>query len=305
MIEPDLSMEITGFQLSNPLMLASGILGISIPVLKRVVDAGAGAVISKSIGFEPRLGYENPTIVKVNCGYINAIGLSNPGFEDFYKELSSIDINDLPLIVSLFGSEPSTFKKMISLLEELAIKAYELNLSCPHVKGYGMEVGQDPDATVKIIQSVKSKTRKPVFVKLSPNAVNIIEIAKHVENAGADAITVANTVRAMAIDVETYRPILSNKFGGLSGPAIKPISLRCVYEVFKNVSIPVIGCGGISCWEDAIEFLLAGSSVVQIGTAVAFDYLDVFNKLTKGIKEYLSRKGKRGVKDLVGISHNY
>jgi dihydroorotate dehydrogenase (NAD+) catalytic subunit len=136
MIEPDLSVDITGFKLANPLMLASGILGISIPVLKRVVDAGAGAVISKSIGFEPRLGYENPTIVKVDCGYINAIGLSNPGIKDFYRELSSIDIDDLPLVVSLFGSEPSKFVKMISLLEELAIKAYELNLSCLLVHTY-------------------------------------------------------------------------------------------------------------------------------------------------------------------------
>ena len=305
MKEPDLSIEIAGFKMNNPLMLASGILGTCIASLRRVFEAGAGAVITKSIGYEQRIGYENPTLVEVHGGYLNAIGLSNPGVKEFYNELSKSKIEDLPLVVSLFGAKPSEFKEMVSILDELKIKAYELNLSCPHVKGYGIEVGQDPKAIRKVIKAIKEETKKPLFVKLSPNVTDIVKMAKVAENSGADALTIANTIRAMSIDIETFRPILANKIGGLSGPAIKPIAVRCVHEVSKEVRIPVIGCGGIVNWQDAIEFFLAGAKAIQIGTAIAYEGLDVFDRIKKGIRDYLIMKEKRSVREIVGLSHGF
>ncbi len=305
MQEPDLSVEIAGFKMKNPLMLASGILGTSIASLKKVFEAGAGAVITKSIGYKARVGYDNPTLVEVHGGYLNAIGLSNPGVKEFYDELSNSKIGDLPLVVSLFGAKPSEFKEMVSILDELNIKAYELNLSCPHVKGFGIEVGQDPKAIREIVKSTKEETKKPLFVKLSPNVSDIVKIAKVAENSGADALTIMNTIRAMSIDIETFRPILANKIGGLSGPAIKPIAVRCVYEVSRSVRIPIIGCGGITSWQDAIEFFLAGARAVQIGTAIAYEGLGVFGKIKKGIRDYLIMKEKESVRDIVGLSHGF
>jgi len=305
MQEPDLSVEIADFKMRNPLILASGILGTSIDLLGRVFEAGAGAMITKSIGYEQRMGYNNPTIVEVFGGYINAIGLSNPGVKEFLKELSGSKIKSLPLVASLFGSEPSEFKEMILLLDGLEVKAYELNLSCPHVKGFGAEVCQDPKVVLEIIRTVKAETRKPVFVKLSPNVSDICHLAKLAEDAGADALTVVNTFRATTIDIETGRPILANKIGGLSGPAIKPIAVRCVFEIFQNVEIPIIGCGGVVNWQDAIEFFLAGATAVQIGTAIAYEGLSVFGNIIQGIKDYLIRKGKGSVREIVGIAHDF
>lgn len=304
-MQPDLSVEILGFRMHNPLMLASGILGMSLESLRRVHEAGAGAVITKSMGTEARSGYDNPTLVEVHGGYLNAVGLSNPGIKEFYHELSVSKIEDLPLIVSLFGAEPSEFKEMISILDRLEIKAYELNLSCPHVSGFGLEVGQDPEVVKEIIRAAKRETKKPLLVKLSPNVTDIVKIAGIAENSGADALTIMNTVRAMSIDLDTCRPILANRIGGLSGPAIRPVAVRCVYEVSRKVGIPIIGCGGIVSWQDAVEFFLAGAEAVQIGTAIAYEGLGVFEKLKKGIRNYLIMKEKRSVKEIVGLSHDF
>ncbi len=304
-MQPDLSFEILGFRMHNPLMLASGILGMSLESLRRVHEAGAGAVITKSMGTEARSGYDNPTLVEVHGGYLNAVGLSNPGIKEFYHELSVSKIEDLPLIVSLFGAEPSEFKEMISILDRLEIKAYELNLSCPHVSGFGLEVGQDPEVVKEIIRAAKRETKKPLLVKLSPNVTDIVKIAGIAENSGADALTIMNTVRAMSIDLDTCRPILANRIGGLSGPAIRPVAVRCVYEVSRKVGIPIIGCGGIVSWQDAVEFFLAGAEAVQIGTAIAYEGLGVFEKLKKGIRNYLIMKEKRSVKEIVGLSHDF
>ncbi|MCP8304390.1 MAG: dihydroorotate dehydrogenase [archaeon] len=305
MQEPDLSIEISSLKMESPLMLASGILGTSIDLLRRVFEAGAGAVVTKSVGYEQRTGYNNPTIVEVYGGYLNAIGLSNPGIKEFHKELSRSKIDDLPLVVSLFGADPLEFREMISLLDELEVKAYELNISCPHVKGFGAEVCQDSKLVGEIIEAVKTETQKPVFVKLSPNVTDIVHTAKLAEDTGADALTVANTFRAMAIDIETGRPILANKIGGLSGPAIKPIAVRCVYEIYQNVDIPIIGCGGVVDWEDAIEFFLAGATAIQIGTGIAYEGLSVFEKIKQGVKDYLIVKGKRSVREIVGLAHGF
>ncbi|MEM3536386.1 MAG: DUF561 domain-containing protein, partial [Candidatus Bathyarchaeia archaeon] len=181
--------------------------------------------------------------------------------------------------------------------------AVELNVSCPHVKETGSEVGQNPKLVAEVVSKVKASVKRPVFVKLSPNVTSIVDIAEAAVGAGADVITAINTVKAMAIDAETARPILSNRVGGLSGTAVKPIALRCVYEIYENVKVPVIGCGGITNWRDAVEFLLAGASAVQIGTAIALKGANVFGAVARGIENYLKKKGFKSVNEIVGLSH--
>ena len=286
-------------------MLASGILGLSGLTLKRVVDAGAGAVVTKSVGLEPREGYPNPTVVQAECGLLNAVGLPNPGVHYFSEEIREAKELGVPIIVSVYGFSSEEFAEAARVAVEAGADAIELNVSCPHVEKTGVEIGQSPRLVAEIVKKVKGRVDKPVFAKLTPNVADIAKVAKAAAEAGADAITAINTVRAMIIDVETTRPILANKVGGLSGAAIKPIAVRCVYEVYREVDVPVIGCGGISTWRDAVEFMLAGASAVQIGTAIAFNGLDVFKSVTKGVGAYLKKRGFRSVKEIVGLSHRY
>ncbi|UCG45934.1 MAG: dihydroorotate dehydrogenase [Candidatus Bathyarchaeota archaeon] len=285
-------------------MLASGILGLTGLTLKRVVDAGAGAVVTKSVGPCEREGYPNPTVVEVECGFLNAVGLPNAGIRHFRKEISETKTLGVPIIVSIYGFTPHEFAEVGAAAVEAGAAALELNVSCPHVKNTGSEIGQTPRLVRDVVRAVKSRVDKPVLVKLTPNVTDITKVAKAAAAAGADAITAINTVRAMVIDIETTRPILANKFGGLSGVGIKPIAVRCVYEVSREVEIPVIGCGGIGTWQDAVEFMLAGASAVQIGTAIAFNGFEVFKSVRKGIKTYLERKGFRSVTEIVGLSQS-
>lgn len=300
-----LAIEIAGLKLANPTMLASGILGLSGLTLKRVADAGAGAVVTKSVGLEPREGYPNPTVVQAECGLLNAVGLPNPGVQYFSEEIREAKELGVPIIVSVYGFSSEEFAEAARVAVEAGADAIELNVSCPHVEKTGAEIGQSSQLVAEIVKKVKGRVDTPVFVKLTPNVADIAKVAKAAAEAGADAITAINTVRAMIIDVETTRPILANKIGGLSGTAIKPIAVRCVYEVYREVDIPVIGCGGISTWRDAVEFMLAGASAVQIGTAIAFNGLDVFKSVTKGVDAYLKKRGFRSVKEIVGLAHKY
>ena len=300
-----LAIEIAGLKLANPTMLASGILGMSGLTLKRAADAGAGAVVTKSVGLEPREGYSNPTVVQAECGLLNAVGLPNPGVHYFSEEIREAKELGVPIIVSVYGFSSEEFAEAARVAVEAGADAIELNVSCPHVEKTGAEIGQSSLLVAEIVKKVKGRVDKPVFVKLTPNVADIAKVAKAAAEAGADAITAINTVRAMTIDVETTRPILANKIGGLSGAAIKPIAVRCVYEVYREVDVPVIGCGGISTWQDAVEFMLAGASAVQIGTAIAFNGLDVFKSVTKGVDAYLKKRGFRSVKEIVGLSHRY
>jgi len=300
-----LAIEIAGLKLANPTMLASGILGLSGLTLKRVADAGAGAVVTKSVGLEPREGYPNPTVVQAECGLLNAVGLPNPGVQYFSEEIREAKELGVPIIVSVYGFSSEEFAEAARVAVEAGADAIELNVSCPHVEKTGAEIGQSSQLVAEILKKVKGRVDTPVFVKLTPNVADIAKVAKAAAEAGADAITAINTVRAMIIDVETTRPILANKIGGLSGTAIKPIAVRCVYEVYREVDVPVIGCGGISTWRDAVEFMLAGASAVQIGTAIAFNGLDVFKSVTKGVDAYLKKRGFRSVKEIVGLSHRY
>ena len=298
-MEPSIATSIGKITLEKPTMLASGILGISLDVFNRLYRSGVGAVVSKSLSTEPWDGYPNPTIFAVKGGgWINAVGLSNPGASNFAKMIEPNQ--NVPIIVSLVGSIPNDFEKMIKQFENCKVTAYELNLSCPHVAKVGLEVGDDPNLVKEIVSTVKNTTNVPVIAKVGLGTTHYLETVGIAIDSGIDAITAINTVRAMAVNVETQRPILSNKFGGLSGTPIKPIALRCVYEISSKYDVPIIGCGGISTWEDAIEFFLAGASAVQLGSAIGDNWIDIFTEINEGIKQYMRRKNYSTIKEMIG-----
>jgi dihydroorotate dehydrogenase (NAD+) catalytic subunit len=299
-----LSVDIDEITLRNPTMLASGILGISQSIFERLYDENIGGIVTKSISVEPMKGYPNPTIIPLSGGsYLNAVGLSNPGVNAFSEELSQN--KNIPIFISLVGSSEKDFAKMIRVFDSLNIIGYEINLSCPHVSKMGMEVGDDLEAVTKIVSTARKNTKKPISVKVGVGSVDVIELARTAIDAGANIITAINTLRAMSIDVETMMPILSNRIGGLSGTAIKPIGIRCVYEISKNLKVPVIGCGGISTWQDVVEYMLAGASAVQIGSVLGSAGPRIFNSITKDLKKYIERKGIMKISEIVGIAHKY
>jgi dihydroorotate dehydrogenase (NAD+) catalytic subunit len=285
-------------------MLASGILGYTAHSLLSVERAGAAAVTTKSIGLKPRVGYANPTVVNLECGILNAMGLPNPGIGVFAHEIrQSKSLLHVPIVVSVYGFSEDEYASVAEKAIGAGADAVELNVSCPHVRETGSEIGQNARILSRVVRFVKAKVDAPVFVKLSPNVTSIVEMAEAAARHGADGLTVANTVRAMAIDVETALPILGNRVGGLSGMATKPIAVRCVYDVHENVDLPIIGCGGIGSAEDAVEFILAGASAVQIGSGIASKGIGIFRDVRRGIDAYLKKKGLRSVKEIVGLSH--
>ena len=300
-MEHSLSTTVGRISIDTPVMLASGILGISLDVFNRLHKSGAGAVVTKSLSKEPWEGYPNPTIFSVgDGGWINAVGLSNPGAQNFAKMIEPN--KEVPIIVSLVGSIPEDFEVMIKQFENCQVAAYELNLSCPHVAKVGLEVGDDPELVKKIVSAVKKTTNTPVIAKVGLGTTHYLDTVGTAIESGIDAITAINTVRAMAIDVETQRPILSNKFGGLSGTPIKPIARRCVYEISSRYDIPINGCGGVSTWEDAVEFFLAGASSVQLGSAIGDNWIQVFQEINNGIIQYMKRKNYSNIEEMVGLA---
>jgi len=299
-----LDVNLAGLHLINPTMLASGILGYSAQTFEEIVKGGAGAVVTKSVGLKPRKGYANPTVVQASCGLINAMGLPNPGIDEFVNEIREAKLAlDVPLIVSIYGYSTEEYAVAGKRAVDAGADAMELNVSCPHVKETGSEIGQNSEILAEVVRKAKASVDKPVFVKLSPNVTSLADVAEAAVKAGADGLTIINTVKAMAIDVETAMPVLGNRVGGLSGPAMKTIALRCVYDVYERVKVPIIGCGGVASWRDAVEFLLAGASAVQIGTAIALKGPSVFKAVTRGIDKYLKNKGFDGVEEIVGLSH--
>jgi dihydroorotate dehydrogenase (NAD+) catalytic subunit len=299
-----LSINVAGMELRNPTMLASGFLGISQAIFNRLYNADIGAIVSKSISNEPIEGYDNPTAVCLEgSSYLNAVGLANPGAEAFSREIESNQY--IPIIVSLVGSTCQDFPPIINKLDDLNILGYEVNLSCPHVARMGMEVGDDLDMVTCVVKTIKSHTVKPVVVKVGIGNVGILDLARAAYDAGANAITAINTIRAMCINIESGMPVLSNKIGGLSGKSVKPIAIRCVYEISKNVGVPVIGCGGIFSWEDAIEFMLAGASAIQLSSVIGHEGVGTFQKINLGVKKYLERKRLKTLSELVGLAHKF
>ncbi len=291
-------------KLEKPVLLASGILGISLEVFKRIHAAGAGGVVSKSISKEPWEGYPNPTIFSVKGGgWLNAVGLSNPGATNFAKTIS--ENTNVPIIVSLVGSVEEDFEFMVKEFKNCNVAGFELNLSCPHVAKVGLEVGDDPQLVKKIVKCVKETTNVPVIAKVGLGTTHYLDTVGAAIDSGVDAITAINTIRAMAIDVQTKRPILSNKIGGLSGTPIKPVALRCVYEIATNYKIPIIGCGGVSTWEDAVEFFLAGASAIQMGSAIGDNWLTVFEQINTGIENYMKKNEFSKIEEMVGYATRF
>jgi len=290
-------------QLKNPTMLASGIMDEDAGSMKRIIKCGAGALVTKSIGLQPRQGYLNPTVIELEYGILNAMGLPNPGIDNFGEEIVQLKTSKTPIIASIYGANSKEFIKLGQKMEDYGVSAIELNLSCPHAKRFGLEVGSDPKLIEIITSSVKVNVNIPVYVKLSPNVTNISELAKAAETGNADAIVAINTVKAMKIDLDIKKPILSNKIGGYSGRAINPIGVRCVYEIAESVDIPIIGVGGILTGEDAIEYMMAGACAVQIGVGVYYREIDVFNKINKEIKKWMEKHSIKKITEIIGAAH--
>lgn len=296
----DLSLELAGIKLKNPVMAASGTFGYGKEYSELVNLNKIGAIVTKSITVNPREGNPPPRIAETPAGMLNAIGLQNEGLQKFIDEaLPFLEKYEVPLIVSIAGE---TAKEFIELAETLSkypkVKALEINISCPNVEKGGMLFGCAPEGTEEVVKTVRQATGLPIIVKLSPNVTDIRIIAKKAEEAGANALSLINTILGMSIDVNTQKPRLGNITGGLSGPAIKPIAVRMVYEVARAVKIPIIGMGGITTAEDAIEFFLAGASAVQIGTGNFVDP-QCSIKVIDGIKKYLEGKKLSGLKDII------
>ena len=302
-LEPDLSVEFAGIKLPNPTILASGILGVSSEIMIRAARAGAGAVITKSFNRKGREGYHNPSFIEVHGSYLNALGIPNPGMLEMKEEIAHVRKAGVRVIASVFGFDAEEFSEAASTGEQAGAMAIELNVSCPHVEEVGIEIGQSPRRVGEVVRAVKKRVRIPVIAKLTPNVTSIQEIAKAAEAAGADALSAVNTALGMAIDVEAGRPILGGVLGGLSGPALHPIAVRAVYQVKEAVKIPIVGVGGISDWKDALEFMMAGASAVEVGTAVAYKGMGVFEEINRGISRFLLEHNYESVKDIVGIAH--
>ena len=299
-----LEVELAGTKLRNPIMLASGFLDETGGSMLRVYRAGAGAVVTKSIGPEPRLGYPNPTVVPLDVGLLNAVGLPNPGIEEYRAEVEVALRGGAVVIGSVYGKDADEYAAVAKRMAGYGVAAIELNLSCPHAKGLGTEIAQHEEAVREFSAVVKAKVSVPVFAKLSPNVANIGHFAQAAEDGGADGVTAINTVRAMAIAPELGIPALAYGFGGLSGPPIRPIGVRCVYEIYDSVDIPVVGVGGIGTGRDALEYIMAGATAVQIGTAVLDRGLDVFGLVAKELSSLLEELGYASVHDAVGVAHD-
>jgi dihydroorotate dehydrogenase (NAD+) catalytic subunit len=293
-----LSLKVTGIPLKNPLLLAAGIMGTTGGSMKRIARAGAGAVVTKSIGLEPKSGHSNPSMVEVDCGYLNAMGLPNPSYKNFQHEIDTAKEGGVPVIASIFGGCALDFSDIASAIHA---DAFELNVSCPHAHGFGAEIGTDPTLVEDITSAVKNTVDVPVWVKLTPNVTNIKSIGLAAQSGGADAVVAINTLRGMAIDIESGYPILGNKFGGLSGRAIKPVAVKCVYDLYESLDIPVIGVGGISDWKDAVEFIMAGAQAVEIGSAIG-NNINIFNEISSGMETFLNQKGWT-LEDIYGMAH--
>ncbi|HEY6238820.1 MAG TPA: dihydroorotate dehydrogenase [Thermoplasmata archaeon] len=301
----ELRVDLAGVALRNPLLLASGIWGESGDSLRGAWDAGAGGVITKSIGREPRPGYPNPTVESwERWGFLNAMGLPNPGIEEYPREVEIARSHGVTVIGSVFGHDAEEFAELSEKICATGVVAVELNLSCPHAEGLGSEIGSEPDQVEEITRAVVRRVKVPVIAKLTPNTDDIVALALAAERGGAAAVSAINTVRGLSINARLRRPTLSHGLGGLSGPAIKPVGLACVWQIFQKVRIPVVGVGGISTGEDALEYLLAGARAVQVGTAVAFDGIKVFGSIRDELGRLLDEMGVERVSDIIGAAHS-
>lgn len=294
-----------GLDFQNPLVLASGILGLTASSMKKAVEDGCGGITGKSLSTDPRPGHPNPTMTGTPNYFINAVGLSNPGIEEGILELKNYkEICSAPIIGSIFAGDSNEFAVLAEKLSPTPVDFIELNLSCPNVgKEFGKPFAYSVKAVEEITKKVRTKTKKPFSVKLSPNAWNIAELAKAAESSGADAITAVNTVSGMMIDIRFRRPVLHNKQGGISGPALFPIALKCVYDIYEAVKIPIIGTGGVTTGEDAIAMIMAGATLVGVGSAVYYRGQDAFKKITEEMEKIMNEEGIKTLSEICGVAH--
>jgi dihydroorotate dehydrogenase (NAD+) catalytic subunit len=291
-------------------VLASGILGTSAALMARVAAGGAGAVTAKSCSVQSRAGHPNPTVLDWGYGAINAVGLANPGIDEEIEILHATRQQldqagqGVRLIASIFGTTIEDYTQLTQRLHESPIDLLEVNISCPNVHDeLARPFAASCASAAAVTQAVKRVAHVPVIVKLSPNVTDIAEIARAVEDAGADAIAAINTVAGMVIDVRAARPVLANREGGLSGPAIKPVAVRCIYECYRAVKIPILGIGGVSCGEDAAELLLAGAAAVGVGTVVHQRGVDALGQIGQELMQFMAEEGYSQVAQLVGRAH--
>jgi dihydroorotate dehydrogenase (NAD+) catalytic subunit len=310
----DLSVSIQGLHMSNPVMLASGILGETASSMLRVFYGGAGAVVTKSIGSEPRMGHENPTFLEVAGGYINSMGLPNPGIEGYAPELMAAVAEGAVVVGSAFGHDGDEYASLAARMWECGVSAVELNLSCPHASGTGMELGTDPALVRSITARVKETVEVPVLVKLTPNITDIRTIAAAAVEGGADAVVAINTLKAIAIDPDLKAPVLGNAIGGFSGPALKHMGLRSVWDIHRYLNglgggkvsgreVHIVGVGGVETGRDAAEYILAGATAVQAGSAVVDGGPEALGRIALELEDWMEAHGYATIWDFRGLAH--
>ncbi|SFW16270.1 dihydroorotate dehydrogenase [Selenomonas ruminantium] len=302
MADKRLHTNLAGIYMNTPVLTASGTFGFGEEFAEFVDLSRLGGVMVKGTTLKPRRGNEGVRITETPMGMLNCIGLENPGVDVFLQEtLPRLANYNMNVIVNISGSTVEEYGILAEMLDVPGVAAIELNVSCPNVKEGGIVFGTDPKAAAAVVKEAKAHTKKSVILKLSPNVTDIVTMAKAVEDAGADIISLINTLLGMEINIHTQKPTLGNVTGGLSGPCVKPVALRMVYQVAKAVNVPLIGMGGISCAEDAIEFLLAGASAVAVGTA-NFNDPTVTMKICDGINDYLAQRHLESVQDIIGAA---
>ncbi|HHE39444.1 MAG TPA: dihydroorotate dehydrogenase [Candidatus Cloacimonetes bacterium] len=285
-----LKTKFLGVEIKSPLVLPAGIMDMSFSGLKVCNENGAGIVTSKSLTLEPRSGHKGPVVAEFEGGFLNAMGLCNPGIADGLAEIKEFkEYSATPVIVSVFATNTDDFLKLSEYVNNSKADFLELNLSCPNVYDeFGIPLASSKNKVFEIVKAVKTKSKLPIIAKLSPNVLSITDIAVSAENAGADALCMINTVGpGMLIDTKMVKPVLFNKFGGLSGPCIKPVALKLIYQTYSTVKIPIIGMGGVTSGNDAIEMVMAGASAIGVGTAVYYRGIEVFDKINKEIIDFL------------------
>lgn len=296
----DLRVNIAGVAFKNPVITASGTFGFGQEYARLYDISKLGGISCKGTTLEPRMGNPSPRIAETPSGILNSVGLQNPGVEGFLKnDLPLLENTDTVVIANIAGSQIEDYVETVRRLQGSSVDMIEMNISCPNVKEGGVSFGTSPESVERITKQVKAVAEQPLIVKLTPNVTDIAEIAAAAEAGGADAISLINTLTGMKIDIETRRPLLKNNTGGMSGAAVFPVALRMVWQAANRVQIPVIGLGGITKWQDAVEMLLAGATAVQIGTA---NFTDAYTplKVIEGLNAYLDAHGEKSVMDIIG-----
>lgn len=303
MTDRDWTTTIAGTRFDNPLLLASGILNETGASMARARREGAGGVVTKSMSLEARGGHPNPTVVEVREGLLNAMGLPGPGMDHFAEEVQEALDGGTTVVGSVFGGDAPEYAEVAGKMEALGVQALELNVSCPHAKGFGSELGSDPEVLGEVVAAVKDATTIPVWTKLTPNTESVAALGKAAAEAGSDALVCTNTLKAIAIHPAFRRPVLGNGVGGLSGHALKPVALRAVWDLYPEVDVPIVASGGIYSHEDVLEYVMAGAQAFQVGTAVMHEGWPVFAKILGDLEAWLAEESFGSLAELVGVAH--